>query len=83
MLADLLNIITPDALFHAIKTNPAVVQMALQKFEACRSFGQALSGEQQVAISNNLHRINDYFKSEEGKDLLSILADDFVKFTKT
>lgn len=83
MLADLLNIITPDALFHAVKTNPIVVQMALQKFEACRSFGQALSQEQQVTISNNLHRINDYFKSEDGKDLLSILADDFVKFTKT
>jgi len=83
MLADLLNIITPDALFHAIKTNPAVVQMALQKFEACRSFGQALNEEQQVTISNNLNRINDYFKSTEGKDLLGILADDFVRFTKT
>lgn len=83
MLADLLNVITPDALFFAIKNNPAVVQMALQKFEACRSFGQALSQEQQIAISNNLHRINEYFKSDDGKDLISILADDFVKFTKT
>lgn len=83
MLADLLNIITPDALFHAIKTNPAVVQMALQKFEACRSFGLALNQEQQVTISNNLNRINDYFKSTEAKDLLSILADDFIRFTKT
>lgn len=83
MLADLLNIITPDALFHAIKTNPAVVQMALQKFEACRSFGEALTQEQQVAISNNLNRINEYFKSDDGKDLIGILADDFVKFTKT
>ena len=83
MLAELLNIITPDALFHAIKTNPAVVQMALQKFEACKSFGEALSQEQQVTISNNLNRITDYFKSTEGKDLLGILADDFVRFTKT
>ena len=83
MLADLLNVITPDALFYAIKTNPLVVQMALQKFEACRSFGQALSSDQQVVISNNLHRVNEYFKSDDGKELLSILADDFVKFTKT
>ena len=83
MLSDLLNIITPDALFHAIKTNPTVVQLALQKFEACRSFGEALNKEQQVVISNNLHRVNEYFKSNDGKDLISILADDFVKFTKT
>jgi hypothetical protein len=83
MLADLLNIITPDALFHAIKNNPTVVNMALQKFEACRSFGQALTQEQQIVISNNLHRVNEYFKSDDGKDLLGILADDFVKFTKT
>lgn len=83
MLSDLLNIITPDALFHAIKTNPNVVYVALQKFESCRSFGEALSKEQQVVISNNLHRVNEYFKSNDGKDLISILADDFVKFTKT
>ena len=83
MLADLLNVITPDALFYAIKNNPTVVQMALQKFEACRSFGNALSEEQQMVISNNLHRVNEYFKSNDGKDLISILADDFVKFTKT
>ena len=83
MLADLLNVITPDALFYAIKNNPVVVQMALQKFEACRSFGNALSQEQQMVISNNLHRVNEYFKSNDGKDLISILADDFVKFTKT
>ena len=83
MLTDLLNIITPEVLFYAIKTNPEAFKNAIQKSDVYASFGNALSQEQQIVISNNLHRINDYFKSEDGKELLSILADDFVKFTKT
>jgi hypothetical protein len=80
MLSDLLNIITPDALYHAIKTNPKVIELALQKFESCRSFGAALTTEQQIVISNNLDKVNDFFKSDQGKELLGILADDFVSF---
>ena len=43
MLTDLLRIITPDALASAIRSNPKVVQAALQKFEAYSSLGQAMT----------------------------------------
>ena len=80
MLVDLLRIITPEQLTHAIKSNPSVVQAALQKFEAYAAFGNAITIQQQICISNNLNRLNDFFKSDQGKDSLSILADEFVKF---
>lgn len=80
MLVDLLRIITPEQLVHAIKSNPSVVQAALQKFEAYSAFGNAITIQQQLCISNNLDKLNGFFKSEQGRDSLSILADEFVKF---
>ncbi len=83
MLADLLKIITPEALAAAIKSNPAVVQIALQKFEAYNSFGEALTIDQQICISNNLHKLNDFFKSTQGKSALGIIAEEFQRYVKT
>ncbi|CAB4174098.1 hypothetical protein UFOVP961_23 [uncultured Caudovirales phage] len=82
MLADLLKIISPETLVHAIKSNPAVIQAALQKFDAYVSFGQAMTHDQQVCISNNLNQMSDFFKSESGRDSLAILAEEFQKFLK-
>lgn len=80
MLADLFKIITPDALVQAMKSNPKVVQSALQKFEAYSSLGAALSVKQQVCISNNLNQLDAFFKSESGKTSLAVLADEFVEY---
>lgn len=82
MLADLLKIVTPEALVQAMKSNPKVVQTALQKFEAYSSLGAALTVQQQVCISNNLNRLDAFFKSESGKASLNVLADEFMTFVK-
>jgi len=84
MLTDLLKIITPDALAQAIRANPKVVQSALQKFEAYASLGQAMSVQQQVCVSNNLNRLGEFFKTDEGKSTVGGLADEFQRYiTKT
>lgn len=80
MLTDLLRIITPDALAAAIRANPKVVQAALQKFESYASFGQAMSVQQQVCVSNNLNKLAPFFKTDAGKDSLNNLADEFVRY---
>jgi hypothetical protein len=83
MLADLLRIITPDALALAIKANPKVVQAALQKFESYASLGQAMTVQQQVCVSNNLNQLSAFFKTESGKTSVGNLADEFEKYLKT
>lgn len=83
MLADLLRIITPDALAQAIKANPKVVQAALQKFESYASLGQAMTVQQQVCVSNNLNQLSTFFKTEAGKASVGNLADEFEKYLKT
>ena len=80
MLIELLRIITPDALAQALRANPKIVQSALQKFEAYSSFGQALNVQQQVCVSNNLDKLSAFFKSVNGKEHLSFLADEFVVY---
>lgn len=82
LLADLLKIVTPEAIVQALKSNPTVVQSALQKFDAYSSLGKALTVEQQVHISSNLDKLDKFFKSDKGKACLSLLAEEFVLFTK-
>lgn len=82
MLADLLKIVTPDMLVTAMKSNPKAIQMALQKFEAYSSLGAALTVQQQVCISSNLNKLDNFFKSDKGKTCLSLLAEEFVLFAK-
>lgn len=82
MLTDLLKIVTPDAIAQAMKSNPKVVQAALQKFEAYSSLGAALTLQQQVCISSNLDKLDRFFKTDKGKKQLSSLAQEFVDFTK-
>ena len=82
MLADLLRSVTPEQLLHALRTNQTVVQMALHKIEAYRAFGQAITPEQQLYISSNLNELGSFFKSQEGRDAISILAQEFVDFIK-
>ena len=82
MLADLLKIITPEALTFAIRNNPVIIMDALNKIDAYISFGKALSTEQQLAISKNLDKLDAFFKDDEGKISISILAEEFTKFVE-
>ncbi len=80
MLTDLLRIITPDALAQALRSNPKIVQAALQKFEAYSSLGHALTIQQQVCISNNLDKLNSFFSTDSGKAAVSMLAEEFSTY---
>lgn len=82
MLADLLKIITPDTLSHALRSNPAVVMEALTKLETYNSFGSALTVDQQLCVSKNIDKLNAFFKSDQGKIAVSILAEEFTKFVE-
>ena len=83
MLTDLLRIITPDALATALRDNPKVVQSALQKFESYASLGQAMTVQQQVCVSNNLNKLNTFFKTESGKEAVHNLANEFVNYVNS
>lgn len=80
MLTDLLRIITPDALAAAIRGNPKVVQAALQKFESYSALGQAMTTQQQVCVSNNLNKLDTFFKSDTGRESVRSFADSFVQY---
>lgn len=82
MLADILQNVTPEQLLYALKANQTVIQMALHKMDAYKSFGNALTPEQQLYISSNLNKLDEFFKTETGKDSISILGEEFVKFCK-
>lgn len=81
MLDDLLKVVTPETLVYAIKKNPIVVQKALHKFETYTAFAQALTDKQQVAISSNLYKAKDFFRSEAGKAAVNSFAEQFVEFS--
>jgi hypothetical protein len=82
MLDAILRMVTPEELFSAIKSNPTVIQMALFKFDAYRAFSSALTDSQQLCISKNLDKLAPYFNSEDGKDYIAILAEEFEIFCK-
>jgi len=69
-------------LVDAVRKNPVAVLSALQKFDTYVSFGQALTVDQQVCLSMNLNKVNEFLKSEQGKTSLSVLAEEFVAYVK-
>lgn len=81
MLDDLLKVVSPETLVYAIKKNPIVVQKALHKFETYTAFAQALTDKQQLAISSNLYKVKDFFKSDAGKVAVNDFVEHFVEFS--
>ena len=81
MLADILKIISPEAMVEAIKANPNIVLQMLSKFEAYTAFGQAMSTEQQVALSTNLDKLSKFFKTDVGRSTIANMVNEFIKFT--
>lgn len=41
-----------------------------------------MTTEQQITLSNNVNKLNDFFKSEDGKMSIAIFAEEFTKFVK-
>lgn len=83
LLAELLKVISPQTLTTDIKSNiPLIAQQVLSRFDAYQSFGKALTPDQQLFLSNNLNKLDAYFKSDLGKEVISMLVEDFVKFVK-
>lgn len=80
MLDDLLKTISPDVLAHALRANQTVVQATLYKFKAYRSFGEALSTSQQINLSKNLNKLNDYLKTDVGREAIAIFGETFEEY---
>lgn len=81
MLAELIKIISPDALIEAIKANPQLVLTTLNKFDAYSAFGSAMSTEQQMAVSTQLGKLGAFFRTDAGKAAVNNMASEFVRFT--
>lgn len=80
MLNQLLSVMTPELIIHAIKSNPKVIIQTLQKFDTFKLLGQSLSEEQQIVLSNNAILINDFLKSEAGRTAAYLWAEEYCTF---
>jgi hypothetical protein len=83
MLPNLINLILSQNIAPDIRNSIAQVQQVSARFDsAYQSFGKALTKDQQALISNNLDKLDEFFKSENGKGIVSMFAEEFEKFTK-
>jgi hypothetical protein len=82
MFSTLLNQIKPEVIAQTIRENPKVVQTILQKFDCYKTFGQSLTLDQQVCLSKNLHKLDGFFKTEQGKHAISNLMTEFTSYTQ-
>lgn len=82
MLNQLLSVMTPELIIHAIKQNPKVIIETLQKFDTFKLLGSSLTEQQQITISNNVGLVNDFLKSQEGKTAIGLWADEFTNFVE-
>lgn len=82
MLDNLLKSVSPEVLASVIKSNPDIVIATLQRTGIFVTIGQALSNTQQMCISANINKLEDYFKTREGRSSLSLMANEFAEFVK-
>jgi rhamnose utilization protein RhaD (predicted bifunctional aldolase and dehydrogenase) len=82
MIESLLKSVSPEVLAAVVKSNPDIVIAMLQRTGLFTTIGQALNTNQQICISTNINRIEDYFKTREGKSSLSMMANEFAEFVK-
>lgn len=82
MLESLLKSVSPEVLATLIKNNPQLVIATLQRTGIFVTIGQALTNAQQLCISANINKLDDYFKTKEGKSSLSLMANEFAEFVK-
>lgn len=82
MLQQLIKTMSPDILAKIVQNNPSLMPTILTKFEAFVAFSQALTNEQQLYISANLDKLAGFFKDNEVKEAISIVAEAFIAKTK-
>lgn len=82
MLDNLLKSVSPEILATVFKNNPEMVIATLQRTGIFVTIGQALSNVQQMCISSNYARLDEYFKTKEGRSSLSMMANEFAEFVK-
>ncbi len=63
-----------------VKENPNIIMIALQKFDAYNAFGQSMSTEQQMTVSQNLPKLGEFFRSDAGRTCITNMANEFVRF---
>lgn len=80
LISDLLKNLTPETLVYMLKSNPLIVQSTLYKFESYKAFAEALTSHQQTALSSNLYKLGEFFKSDNGKEHLNTFVDHFISF---
>jgi hypothetical protein len=83
MLENLLKSVSPEVLATVIRNNPDIVISTLQRTGVFMTIGAALSNTQQLCVSNNYSKLDEYFKTKEGKSSLSMMANEFAEFLKT
>jgi hypothetical protein len=81
LISDLLKNLTPETLVYMLKSNPLIVQSTLYKFDSYKAFAEALTNHQQAAISSNLYKLGEFFKTTEGKESINTFVNHFVTFT--
>lgn len=80
MLDQILKMVTPDQIIAAIKNNPTIMPLVLQRSEAYLALGKALTTNQQLIISNNLNKLAEFLGTDIAKDYIAIFAEDFCEF---
>jgi hypothetical protein len=80
MLEQILKTIPASQVLTALKANPTVILPILQSSETFILFGKALTGEQQKTISSNLHLVDSFLKTDDGKTAISMFAESFSDF---
>lgn len=81
MLESIIKSLTPDLVVSAIQANPMLVTQVLQKFDAFIAFGQALTTDQQLYLSQNIGKLGVFLKEPDVKEAIGILAEAFIKKT--
>ena len=81
MLENIIKSLTPEIIASTIQTNPLLVSQVLLKFDAFVSFGKALTPEQQTYISSNIDKLSEFFRQDDVKQAIGIIAEAFI--TKT
>ena len=80
MLARLLSVMTPQVIIEAVKANPEVFRKTVQKFDTFKLISNALTTEQQLYVSANLSRVNDFLADDLGRKCIKDFAVELKAF---
>ncbi len=82
MLAQVLNLITPEMLTDTFKSDPGSLTGFLNKFSWFKALGGCLAIEQQVFLSSNVGAVETFLTTKEGKDATQIWITELIEYVK-